>query len=83
MAISLPLTSIWATATVRHQAEAAAASPESQRLRLWNGNVGTGMDEKHARRSNSHSTLVQTTLVPTEQGVYPKRNYSLSSEMCP
>lgn len=84
MAISLPLTSIWATTTVRNQAEAAAANPESQRLRLWTNTVGSG--DKKVAPSISDRTLVHSMaggggMDIEKGGVPPDRNYSLSSEL--
>lgn len=42
MAISLPLTSIWATTAVKHSHQAAQPTPDSQRRRLWTGTIGSG-----------------------------------------
>lgn len=85
MAISLPLTSIWATTTVRNQAEA-VANQESQRLTLWTGTVGSGGMDKKLALSISDRTLVHSMaggggMDLEKGGVPPDRNYSLSSEL--
>lgn len=83
MAISLPLTSIWASAAVRHHHETATSHPDTQRRRLWDSVLGTGIEKPKYPNMSTNTTLIPTDL---ERGgsvsdglVYAQKGYSVSS----
>ncbi|KAL1960613.1 hypothetical protein VTO42DRAFT_7192 [Malbranchea cinnamomea] len=90
MAISLPLTSIWATTAVKHQHQENMTDPESQRRRLWEGTISGGSLDKtsfpvktfHGCESSSDGTLLGRSTPDLERAsdLHAARNFSLSSE---
>jgi hypothetical protein len=64
MAISLPLTSIWATLAIEQSHAEAQAGPNSQRRRLWAGTIGgSGSNESCTWPSVAQVNSNATTLL--------------------
>lgn len=83
MAITLPLTSIWASASVRHQHETAISHPDTQRRKLWDAVLGTAVEKPKYPNMSTNTTLIPTDL---ERGgsvsdglVFVPKGYSVSS----